>query len=106
MDFLKKNKMSIGGAIVFILAIYVYFAFFSSSTAPLTATDASSSVSSDLLVTLNSLHTIKLDNTIFTDPLFVSLSDFGVTIPPQQSGRGNPFAPLGKGGAVSTTTGH
>jgi hypothetical protein len=106
MDFLKKNKTAIGGGIILILAGYVYFAFFSNSSAPLTTTDVGNSVSGDLLVTLNSLHTIKLDNSIFTNPVFVSLSDFGVSIPPQSSGRGNPFAPLGKGGSPATTTAH
>ena len=31
-----------------------------------------------------------------TDPVFASLTDFGVTIPPQNAGRRNPFAPVGK----------
>jgi hypothetical protein len=102
MDFLKKNMTSIGGVVILILAVYVYFTYFGTSSAPLTASD--NAVSGNLLATLGSLHTIKLDNSIFTNPVFVSLSDFGTTIPPQSSGRGNPFAPIGQGGAVGTST--
>lgn len=79
--------------------LYVYFTYFSGSTAPLTASSVDQSVSGDLLVTLNSLHTIKLDNSIFGDPVFASLSDFGVSIPAQDAGRRNPFAPIGKADA-------
>ena len=46
-------------------------------------------------MTLQSIHSIKLDNSIFTDPVFVSLTDFGVTIPPENVGRPDPFVPLG-----------
>ena len=107
MDFLKKNKTTIGGVLALVVVVYVYFTYFSgTASAPLTATPIDSAISGNLLTTLNSLHTIRLDNSIFTNPLFVSLSDFGVTIPPQAAGRGNPFAPIGKGGGVSTTTAH
>lgn len=95
MDFLKKNKMAIGGAAAVAALLYVYFTYFNGDGAALIATPADSAISGDLLVTLNSIHTIRLDNTIFTDPVFASLSDFGVTIPPQDAGRPNPFAPLG-----------
>lgn len=103
MDFLKKNKTAIGGGVVVVVVLYVYLMYFSGSSAPLTATSADSAVSGDLLVTLNSLHTIRLDNTIFTDPVFVSLSSFGVTIPPQDAGRLDPFAPIGTRFSTSTT---
>ncbi len=76
------------------VAGYVYFAYFSgpSASPTLTSSDASITLSQNLLVTLQNLHTIKLDNTIFTSQAFISLSDFGVTIPPQNVGRRNPFA--------------
>lgn len=96
MQFLKQNTLAIGGGIVLLLAVGVYFMYFSGggSSAPLTTTDEVSPVSKNILVTIQNLHTIKLDNTIFTDPSFVSLTDFGVTIPPQPVGRRNPFIPL------------
>src|SRR6185436_12968398 len=105
MNFFNKNKMAIGGGIGVLLLIYVYFAYFSGgSSATLTASDSGSPLSTDILVTLQSVHSIKLDNSIFSDPVFLSLSDFGVTIPAQNVGRRNPFAPIGADGIVSTTT--
>lgn len=105
MDFLKQNKMAIGGGAVLLVLGYVYFAYFSGSTsAPaLSSSDTSAVLSQNLLVTLQNLHTIKLDNSIFTDPAFLSLTDFGVTIPPQNVGRGNPFAPVTGVGAPSNS---
>ena len=94
MDFLKKNKTTIGGGAALLLVVYVYFTYFSGGSAPLTALSSDQAGSGELLVTLNSLGTINLDDKIFTNPVFVSLSDFGVSIPPQQSGRRNPFAPI------------
>lgn len=96
MDFFKQNKITVGGGAALALLIVVYFMFFSGggTSATLTSTGGPSPVSTDLLVTLQNLHTIKLDNSIFTNPVFVSLSDFGVTIPPENVGRRNPFLPL------------
>ncbi len=97
MQSLKHNKIVMGGVVV-ALAALVYFWFFSgdSSKDALVTTnqDPTSEVSRSLLVTLSNLNTIKLDNTIFDDPVFLSLSDFGVVIPLEPVGRRNPFAPL------------
>ena len=75
--------------------VYVYSAYFTSpSSTALTTSDSSEALSQQLLVTLQNLHTIKLDNSIFSDPAFQSLTDFGVVIPPEAVGRRNPFVPL------------
>ena len=76
------------------LGYYVYSS--SDSGALLTSSGGETSpVSQEILNTLGQLRVIKLDPGLFTDPVFVSLADFGVTIPPQQAGRRNPFAPVG-----------
>ena len=104
MDFLKKNKTAIGGGALVVALLYVYLTYFNGSSAPLTETTVDqAAVSGSLLITLNSLHTIRLDNTVFSDPVFASLSDFGVSIPAQDAGRRNPFAPIGKGNIGTTT---
>jgi len=103
MSFFKKHKMELGLGVVVVLAVWAYFVYFGGSSAPLTASSEADSVSSDLLVTLNSLHTIKLDDKLFSNADFISLTDFGVSIPQQASGRRNPFAPVGQGN-LSTTT--
>lgn len=104
LALLKKNMVVIG---VIVAAIAVLYYFYSSSGGGATLTSSAeveSPVSMEILATLGNLRTIKLDNSIFNDPLFVSLSDFGVTIPPAAAGRRNPFAPVGQNGAAATTT--
>ncbi|MGC9602468.1 MAG: hypothetical protein ABSE76_01875 [Minisyncoccia bacterium] len=100
MNFLKQNKITIGGIIAVLLLGYIYIVYFSGSSTPaLTSTDTDTALSQNLLVTLQNLQTIKLDNSIFSDPAFISLTDFGVTIPPQAVGNPDPFLP--PSGAVS-----
>jgi len=48
----------------------------------------------DLVATLLQLRAIGLDGTIFSDPAFQSLVDYGIEIVPEPVGRENPFAPL------------
>jgi hypothetical protein len=45
------------------------------------------------------LRAIELDDSIFSDPAFQSLEDFGQELTPEPVGRQNPFAPLGAGGS-------
>lgn len=110
MQFLKANKTLVIGILGAGLLIWGYFMFFAgSSSGPLLTSSASSvsPVTQELLVTLGNLRTIQLDETIFGDPVFESLSDFGVVIPPEAIGRRNPFEPLGAGGGsapAATTT--
>ncbi|MDP3661441.1 MAG: hypothetical protein Q8R17_01120 [bacterium] len=63
------------------------------SVSPVASADAV--VGQDLLAALALLKTIQLDTSVFADPIFKSLSDWGKAIPPQPVGRRNPFAPLG-----------
>jgi hypothetical protein len=95
--FLKNKKIVAAGVIVILLAL-VYWEFFSSSgsSTPLSSSTptATSPASQDLLVALTNLQTIQLNSAIFSDPVFESLTDFGVTIPPQVAGRQDPFLPL------------
>lgn len=102
LALLKKNLVIIG---IIAVAIGVLYYFYSSndSGALLTSSEQEEGpVSQEILATLNNLRTIELDDSIFQDPLFLSLSDFGVTIPPVPAGRRNPFAPVGAGNAPTT----
>ena len=92
-----KNKFVVGGVgAVLILTLAYYLWTSAENSALLTTNDGTSPLSQEILITLGQLHTIRLDPAIFTDPVFASLTDFGVTIPPQNAGRRNPFAPVGK----------
>jgi len=96
MDILK-NKFVVGGVgAVLVLTLAYYLWTSAENSALLTTNDGTSPLSQEILITLGQLHTIRLDPAIFTDPVFASLTDFGVTIPPQNAGRRNPFAPVGK----------
>jgi len=96
MDILK-NKFVVGGVgAVLVLTLAYYLWTSAENSALLTTNDGTSPLSQEILLTLGQLHTIRLDPAIFTDPVFASLTDFGVTIPPQNAGRRNPFAPVGK----------
>ena len=96
MQFIKENKLLTLGGVVVILAAFVYFMFFSGPSEKVTVVtqNETSNVSRELIITLSNLNTIRLDDSIFKDPVFLSLSDFGVQIPLQNVGRRNPFAPL------------
>lgn len=96
MRILKDTKSLIGIGLLVVLVFGYYFFFSGSSTTTqnLSSPVPSSPVSKELLVTLQNLHTITLDPGVFSDPVFISLSDFGNVIPPQATGRRNPFAPV------------
>ena len=97
-DFINNNKWYVGGALAVIAALLIYINFFSggSSSDVLSSSEEDSSpISQNLLLTLSNLHIIKLNEGIFSDSVFVSLSDFGVVIPLGNVGRRNPFAPPG-----------
>jgi hypothetical protein len=105
MQFIKKNMTVIIGVLVAAAAFYVYYAYFSGGSQPLLSQPTESPASQSLLLTLTSLQSIKLDPALFSDPVFQSLTDFGVTIPPEASGRPDPFAPVGSnGGIVASST--
>ncbi len=58
---------------------------------------------SDIVDTLLELRAVSLSGTIFTDPAFLLLQDFGSEIVPEPVGRPNPFAPLqGQGAAAAS----
>ncbi len=94
VQFIRNNLIPLSGAIILLLAGYFYYSYSGgSSTATLTASE-SAVISKDLLSSLSNLRTIRLDNSIFSDASFKSLTDFGVVIPQQAVGRPNPFLPL------------
>jgi hypothetical protein len=99
-----KNNMKIKTAVTVFIAVFVLMvgiAIFkgkSSSaqdTADLTVAETSDSVGREVLALLDDLRKIKLDDSIFKNPMFQELEDYSVTIPAELKGRKNPFNPIG-----------
>ncbi|MSR70441.1 hypothetical protein EXS62_00090 [Candidatus Kaiserbacteria bacterium] len=103
-----KNKKIVGGIVGVILLGLVYYVWTSSSSTALLSDSSTqtSPISQEILTTLSSLHTITLEKgkTIFTDPIFVSLTDYSKTLPAEPAGRRNPFAPVDFSQLSSATT--
>ena len=60
-------------------------------------------VDGDLLSALRELKKLKLDQEIFKNPAWLSLSDFSQTLAPQEKGRINPFAPFSSTGTSTSS---
>lgn len=103
MNWLMHNKL-VFILIILVVAGGVWYGLSQSSAPPplLSTTTADGSpvsqqASSDqeIIGTLLSLRAVTLSGTIFSDPSFATLQDFGTPIVPEPVGRPNPFAPLG-----------
>ena len=98
MKSLFKNKIVLLVLAGVILAGVVWFSFMrDASQKPLLTTEdltAANAVDSDVVAILLQLRAVSLSGTIFSDPTFMSLQDFGSQIVPEPVGRPNPFAPL------------
>ena len=71
-EFINKNKVLIGGLLAVVVVIWIYFTYFSGGEiALLSEAEPTSPVSQELLITLSNLRTIRLDETIFEDPVFI-----------------------------------
>ena len=93
-----KYKVYIFTGLGIIVALGVWFGLSreSPSNSLLTTENVATAPAGDktLIDTLLQLRAVTLSGTIFTDPLFMNLRDFGTQIVPEPIGRPNPFAPL------------
>ncbi len=101
MSFLKSNlKNILILTVVLAGSFYSYSYFFGGATESsevLSVTSPSpenGDVGGDLLVTLSDLRSMKLEQSIFSDPAFQSLKNFRVELGSEPVGRDNPFAPI------------
>ena len=112
---MQQQSPSKGTFIVLILIVLVslgiYFYYKGAPTdtgSSLTTTSTVASVgaqaaASRVLMLLNTINSLKIDGEIFKSPVYNSLVDYTITIPEQNVGRPNPFAPIG-GSAVPSST--
>lgn len=104
----QKKPSGIKGTIVVIViaAILIGGWYFyengtssSAGSANLTASSPSGSspiVGADVLSILQSVSSIKIDTSFFSSPVYQSLVDYSIQVPPQPVGRPDPFAPVGQ----------
>lgn len=96
MDLFNQYRTAIGFLVIVLLLFAGYQFFFAEpegSVVTVTQTPGAGP-DQDLVALLFELRAIRLDNEIFSDPLFTSLADFGQELVPEPTGRQNPFAPL------------
>lgn len=115
MSWISQHKL-IFIIIIMLIVVGVWFglsqggapaAVLTTTSASGAPTSAKSSVADQELVgTLLTLRAVTLAGTIFSEPAFSSLQDYGTTIVPEPVGRLNPFAPLTSGGATTSDSQH
>jgi hypothetical protein len=96
MSFLENKNLMFGlGAAI--LIVVGYLLFFNKSSTPDITTGSPTSADELLFINLaGELDPIVFNSTVLTDPRFVSLVDIRTAIIPENLGRTDPFAPLGK----------
>lgn len=96
-----KIKNIIIVIVIIVIAFFGYQMYFVSSTPAaitLVAEQAAANQFVDgqaILTLLNNLNRVTLDESIFSNKIFISLTDFGKPIQEQAIGRQNPFLPIG-----------
>ncbi|KKW19933.1 MAG: hypothetical protein UY63_C0004G0018 [Parcubacteria group bacterium GW2011_GWA2_51_10] len=100
MSTLKQYKIALLG-IAIVVALFIWWGLRGSpQDVPLLTTEAlggATGIEKELVETLITVQSISLTGTIFSDPAFRSLGDFGREIIPEPMGRRDPFAPLAPG---------
>lgn len=98
-DYLDKKTLIVFGLLILAALGYFFYSFSGErqdgthiTALPLSSLDTT--LGRELLAALAELKSTKLDTSIFDDPVFESLKDFGVVIAPLPVGRRNPFAPF------------
>ncbi len=106
MNFIRQYQTAIG-FIVIVAVLFVGYQFFfaPSQEAVVSVTQtAEGGIDHDLVALLFELRGIRLDDAVFSDPLFTSLKDFGKDLVSEPIGRQNPFAPFGGSTIVPKST--
>jgi hypothetical protein len=104
----QKYKKIIWGVVIVLALFVLYSIFFKKSPEPaLTQASAAGTTAADeeLIALLNQVKGIDLNSAIFSNELFLSLTNYSVELVPEPKGRTNPFAPIGIGDIVPPPSG-
>ena len=93
ISFLTRNALVVVIAGVLIAGGIWYTFSGGSETETLVTESAGGTAESEVVDTLLALRAVSLSGTIFSDPAFKTLRDFGTQIVPEPIGRPNPFGP-------------
>ena len=97
MDFIKKYKIVLIVVGLLIVGFFLYSTFFvSDKVVEVTSEEVVQNVDTDLIALLATLRGITLNGELFASPVFRGLVDFSQALRPEDTGRDNPFAPLGR----------
>lgn len=95
-------------AILLVVAAIGYYFYSSGSnnsgSSSFTVSTATSTVGGNVLDLLNQIHSLNIDTSFFQSPVYQSLVDFTVQVPPEPIGKPNPFVVGGATVNISTTT--
>ena len=91
---LKQNMAFVVVALALVAGGYWFFFQGSGGGSATLTSDTVSPDAQQILTQLSNLQTISLDGSVFQDPVYLSLTDFGVVLAPEPAGRRNPFAPI------------
>jgi hypothetical protein len=101
MSILTNNKL-LAAFLILLIGGAAWWGLTNGTSTPLLDSSTGPKEDQSFITTLLTLNSISLTGTIFKDPAFASLKDFGVDIITEPSGRPNPFAPLS---AIAPATG-
>ncbi len=94
----KKTIIIIAAIIIISIVGYFYYMggqTTSSSTLEVSKDTTDAQIAGQrVLGLLNQIRSLKIDTSLFKDPLYLTLIDYAVDVPPQEIGRPNPFAPI------------
>ncbi len=103
--FSRNTLLVVAVGIALLIGLWYMFSGDKPKGALLTTTSVSGTESIaeiGIVETLLTLRDVSLSGTIFSDPAFGALRDFGTQIIPEPVGRPNPFAPRGVGDSSTT----
>lgn len=98
MNFISSKSLITIVVIASVIGSFLYFFVIKEPTVPDPNLESFSveqiQIQSELLSTLRNIQSIRLDRSLFDDPVFKSLVDFGQPLVGEPVGRANPFAPI------------
>ncbi|MFA5934464.1 MAG: hypothetical protein WC827_01075 [Candidatus Paceibacterota bacterium] len=104
---MNKKNIIILIVVAIIFAFVGFYLFKNKSTDETLVSDSKVTNSGDAQAIYNLLQKmakVKLDDSIFSNQIFQSLKDNSIEVAPQETGRDNPFAPIGTSVIVKDIT--